>query len=504
MPTPELSRLEQALTPKLTRYIPHAPTPPQTAFLLLDVLEAFYGGAAGGGKSDALLMAGLQYVDVPGYSALILRRTFPELSQPGAIMARSHEWLAPWRSHGVGWNEQKKRWTFTTGDGGTATLTFGYLRSIRDVYQYQGAEFQFIGFDELTQFPEEPYTYLFSRLRRPESGPLSRVPLRMRAASNPGNVGHGWVKKRLVAGETRTGVFIPAKLKDNPHLDQATYVESLSHLPDVTQAQLLEGDWGAFEGAAYPIFDRSVHVVPQIELPDSWQRWEAMDHGVTNPTAWGLFASDYDGNVILCDTHYQPGLPEEHAEVIKARRADWWQAREDGWPQTHPAYGDPMSLRESLPIQNDFGQPLSLQEHYQKLGIRLIPANNRRKVGFIEILSRLKPDPARRFPLWHPKAGEPGAPSLFIVETCVETIDQLENAPLASGEHDPNRGEAVDAAWESANGHGHAMLRYGLTQRSSASEEPEVEPEDPRTAMLRRRQEQRRRGPRDRNQYQEL
>src|SRR4051812_7334087 len=97
---------------RLTRWIPHYPHPPQEAFLSLDCREAMYGGAAGGGKSDALLMAALQYVDVPGYSALILRRTFPDLALPGAIMDRSKEWLHGTDAH---WNENERRWTFPSG-----------------------------------------------------------------------------------------------------------------------------------------------------------------------------------------------------------------------------------------------------------------------------------------------------------------------------------------------------------------------------------------------------
>lgn len=504
----ELSQLQELLTPRLTRFVPaehvEGMTPPQRAFLLLGQLtddtrapvEALYGGAAGGGKSDALLMAALQYVDVPGYAALILRRTFKQLALPDAIMARSKEWLS---GTGAVWNEQRKQWTFPSG----ASLTFGHMQHEDTKLDYQGAAVQFVGFDELTQFSETQYSYLHSRTRRLAK---SDVPVRVFSASNPGGIGHGWVKKRFpIDGKPRGRTrFIPARLTDNPHLDQPTYIASLSHLPDVVREQLLNGDWGIFEGMAYPEFDRAIHVVKAMQLPDNWDRWEAMDHGVTNPTAWGLFASDYDGNAILADLYYQPGLPEEHAPLIKDRRVQWWEKREDGWPTHHAAYGDPASLRESLPIQNDMGQPLSLQEHYRNLGVWLVPANNRRKIGFIEIRSRIKRDPERRFPDWHPLRGEKNAPSLFFVEHCLEAIDQVENAPLASEEADPERGEAVDRRWESDHGHAHAMLRYGLTQRSSASEEPKVETEDPREALLQRRREKREKPVGDDADYLEL
>jgi predicted phage terminase large subunit-like protein len=226
----------------MTKYIPHRPTPKQQAFLLLDCLEALYGGAAGGGKSDALLMGALQYVDVAGYAALILRRTYADLALPGAIMDRSHTWLQGTDAH---WDDREKTWTFPAG----ATLTFGYLQNERDKYRYQSSEFQFIAFDELTQFLQSQYTYLFSRLRRGEG---VDVPLRMRAASNPGGVGHGWVYDRFMPDLTpeaiehrrKTGrIFIPAKLADNPHIDRTAYRESLTELDDVERRQLEEGLW---------------------------------------------------------------------------------------------------------------------------------------------------------------------------------------------------------------------------------------------------------------------
>jgi len=227
-------------SPKLTKYITHRPTPKQRLFLLLhNYREAFYGGAAGGGKSDSLLMAALQYVDVPGYAALLLRRTYADLSLPGALMDRADQWLQGTDAH---WNGQEKTWTFPSG----ATVTFGYLENEKDKYRYQGSELQFVGFDELTQFSESQYRYLFSRLRRLKN---SEVPIRMRAASNPGGLGHEWVKQRfIVEGKKNGRVFVPARLVDNPHLDQVEYRQSLEALDAVTRAQLLAGDWDAKTG----------------------------------------------------------------------------------------------------------------------------------------------------------------------------------------------------------------------------------------------------------------
>ncbi len=262
---------------RLTRYVRQSPEPPQHAFLFIDhIREALYGGAAGGGKSSALLAAALQYVDVPGYAALLLRRTFRDLDQPDALIPRSKEWLAGTDAH---YNDNDHRWTFPSG----ATLTFGYLAHEDDKLQYQGAAFQFVGFDELTQFSETQYTYLFSRCRRPKDidggNPLAQVPLRVRSASNPGGPGHDWVRARFGLhredGDPLSApyvchrdewphtarVFIPAKLEDNPHLDADSYLDNLAELDHHTRAQLRDGDWDSrppgdlFRKEWFPIVD---------------------------------------------------------------------------------------------------------------------------------------------------------------------------------------------------------------------------------------------------------
>ena len=195
-----------------------------------------YGGAAGGGKSDALLMAALQYVHVPTYAALLLRRTFSDLAQPGALIQRAHEWLGETAAR---WLEPKHTWYFPSG----ATLTFGHIEHENDKYNYQGSQVQFVGFDELTQFSETQYRYLFSRMRRLRG---ASVPVRMRSASNPGGAGHDWVRQRFLAeGRSRDRWFVPARLEDNPHLDRDAYVSSLQELDPYTRAQLLAGDWDA-------------------------------------------------------------------------------------------------------------------------------------------------------------------------------------------------------------------------------------------------------------------
>jgi len=272
-----MNRLEELTTPRTTKYIPHAPTPKQTAFLLLDNKEAFYGGAAGGGKSDALLMAALQYVDIRGYRALLLRRTFQDLSLPGALMDRMKEWMSPWiwRKE-VTWIEKEKTFLFPSG----ATITFGYLESENDKYRYQSAEFQFIGFDELTQFTETQYTYMFSRLRR--LAHAKDVPLRMRSASNPDGTGLEWVKQRfIVEGLNKGRIFIPASLDDNPYLDQEQYEESLAELDPITRERLRHGNWEVRETGK--LFNRDWFSTIQ---------WHELPAYMRKVRYWDLAASD--------------------------------------------------------------------------------------------------------------------------------------------------------------------------------------------------------------------
>lgn len=288
--------------PRMTPYIKESPTVHQQAFLLLDCLEALYGGAAGGGKSSAVLSAALQYVDVPGYSAIILRRTYADLALPGAIMDRSHLWLRDTDAH---WDDRNKTWTFPSG----ARLTFGYLQTDNDKYRYQSAEFQFIGWDELTQFPQDPYRYMFSRLRRLKD---VHIPLRVRAATNPGGEGAGWVYERFMpdltpeaaAHRVRTGrIFIPARLEDNPHIDQESYRRGLAELDDITRKQLEEGSW-VTDPAARP-FDREwwrginryTVAAPQHKVVGRYHSWDtatkAGQHNAYTALVVGEVTADY-------------------------------------------------------------------------------------------------------------------------------------------------------------------------------------------------------------------
>lgn len=241
----ERTALENLLTPRMTPYIPHVPTPKQAAFMLLDGKEAFYGGAAGGGKSDALLMCGLQYVDVKGYAGIIFRKTYSDLTKPGALIDRSKEWLLQFAD--VRWDDKNKKFDFIKKYGPHkevwSILQFGYMETANHRFNYQGGEYQFIGWDEVTHIHLICYRYMFSRLRRLKN---VDIPLRVRSASNPPDDDLGlWVYDRFVNPEKKVkdAVFIPAGMDDNPYLDVEEYAEALEELDPVERARLRDGDW---------------------------------------------------------------------------------------------------------------------------------------------------------------------------------------------------------------------------------------------------------------------
>lgn len=285
------------MTPKWSKYIPYPPTittipddpdaeavpgitAKQAAFLLLDGREALYGGAAGGGKSEALLISAIQYVDEYPTSSLVLRRSYRDLDKPGGLMFRAREWLTPTDAH---WDGINFRWVFPSG----ATLNFGYLEHAGDELKFQSSEYQTVCYDELTHFPEYQYLYLITRMRRLQDMP---VPLRMRSGTNPGGPGHEWVRERwnLPHGveDNPDRVFVSADLYDNPFLRREEYAEGLDLLGDLTKAQLLSGDWTATSTGGYFVAE-NFKIIGWGDLPDA-SRFTAIirywDFAATEPS----------------------------------------------------------------------------------------------------------------------------------------------------------------------------------------------------------------------------
>lgn len=320
---------------------------PQTRFLGLTCFEALYGGAAGGGKSDALLVDAIRGVGRGygrNYAGLILRREFPDLEM--SLMRRAHA-LYP-RIGGV-WHGDNKTWTFPERE----TVRFGHAQHELDVHRYQGAEFQYCAFDELTSFTEYQYKYLISRLRSSVG-----VPCRLRGATNPGGKGHEWVFKRFApwldfsspvradpgkiiyfrrdaSGTEQPSAkgddgalgrtFVPALLADNPFLaNDGNYSRALDELDPLTRAQLKHGDWLAraaagmyFKRAWFEFVDAAPAAGRRIRY---WDR-AATEEGSGNDPDWTvgvkLCVTD-NGLVYVEDVVRFRGNPHEVEKTIRA------------------------------------------------------------------------------------------------------------------------------------------------------------------------------------------
>ena len=405
---------------------------PQTEFLASPERDVLYGGAAGGGKSYAMLVDPLRFCHRSAHRALILRRSMPELRE---LIDKSRE-LYPRAFPGCKFREVEKIWNFPSG----AKVEFGFLERDADVYRYQGQSYSWIGFDEITHLPTEfGWNYLASRLRTTDS----KIDPYLRCTANPGGVGAHWVKKRYVdpcepgqsfkGDDGLTRRFIPARLDDNPYLAQdGRYEEMLKALPPVQRRQLLEGNWEITEGAAFSEFDPDVHIIPPFQIPIGWERVKGIDYGYASESAciWATVDAS-DGTLVVYRELYKKNLTgQDLGQVI-----------------TEMEINDPFSVAGVLDTaawaRTGTTGP-TVGETLVRAGHKLRRADKNRIQGKIQIHEYLKVQPN-------------GRPKLQIFSTCPNLIKELQSIPM-----DKSRPEDVNTH---APDHAYDALRYLIMSR---------------------------------------
>jgi hypothetical protein len=380
-----------------------------------DADEVLYGGAAGGGKTFSQVIDALCYgIKYPRSKQIIFRRTFAELEMSVAVQSLEHYPPPPFARY----NQSKHVWKLRNG----STIQFGYLARKADVYQYQSAEFDVIRFDELTHFTEEQYVYMLSRLRGAAPYPRS-----MRSSSNPGNIGHAWVKERFidpappgvphyrtVKGRRRKLVFIPARVTDNYALmeNDPEYMSNLEELPDILRRQLLGGDWSAAEGQAFREFSEAIHVMDPKPIPSTWARYRAIDYGL-DCYACLWFAVSPEGEVWVYKEISQSDLIISDAA---SKTLEYTGDEERAALVTTWAPPDVVHARSQ-----ETGRTKA--DLFRAAGMELWESSNDREAGWMAIHEMLK-------------VREDGEPTLKVFRNCYELIKCL--PALIIDEKNPN------------------------------------------------------------------
>lgn len=442
------------------------PQPRQAEFMRRGEYEVLYGGAAGGGKSEALVMEALRQVSRPHYKGLILRKSFPQLSE---IVEKSLFYY-PRAFPRAKYNASEHYWLFPSG----ARICFGSMQRTEDRVKFQGKSYDFIGFDELTHFTWDEYSYMFSRNRANGGGTVSYI----RATANPGGVGHGWVKARFITPAPpgvpvvenaevrfpdgsvrsfpRSRVFVPSTVFDNAALlaNDPEYVSRLAMLPPAEKAALLYGDWDSFTGQVFSewrddpdgyVSRRGTHVIAPFAIPHGWSVYRGFDFGYSKPFSVGWYAVDGDRRVYRIRELYGcAGAPDVGVrweptriarEILEIERTD---------PNLKGRYihgiADPAIFDES---RGD-----SVAALMERQGVFFERGDNARIAGKMQLHDRLAFD-------------ERGEPSFYVFNTCRNFIRTL--PALVYSQVNP---EDVDTTQED---HAYDECRYVLMSGPLAS-----------------------------------
>ena len=425
-----------------SRSIAFLPTPRQYLFLSASEDIVLYGGAAGGGKSYAMVVDALRYAHVPDYKAVIIRKTTSALAE---LIDNSHA-LYKLAYPSAKFNKSSNTWLFPSG----AKISFWFLDDPRvDFEKFQGIQFQYIGFDELSQQDTpEGFHNVRTRGRSANTGIKPYV----RATANPGSQ---WVyelfikdkepmKPFIMPGTENnthpiTMKFIPAKLEDNPHLDNdGSYRSVLESQDEMTRAQLLDGDWLVSEDSMFPEFKEHLHVIPSFQIPGHWNKTCGLDYGYRDPSAGVWFATDPStGNVVVYDEFLQTGLTglEFALEIQKREYAEIM-------PVDHP-------VDWSIFARTGHTGPTIAESMLSVPGFRLRPADKNREAGWVQIHEALRNDP------------NTGRPTMTIMDNCPQLIKQLINSKIhPTKPNDLKDNRTKEGHWDLLD-----ALRYGVMSR---------------------------------------
>lgn len=417
----------------------YSPSVRQTRFHTSEAFETLYGGAAGGGKTTAIVAEAVTYaLEYPKARVYIFRRTIPELKQSvqPEIFKQCSAYID---TGGMKYNSQDRVWNFRNG----STIQLAYLETANDMYRYQSAEIHCLLVDELTHFSQEEYEYLKTRVRS-----TGEHPLKVMAATNPGNIGHGWVKAYFIdiaQSETiytdkqgNTRMFVPAKIDDHPiQAFRDSYGRQLDSLSDPELKRALRnGDWDLFSGQVFTEWTRDQHVVDPFPIPVHWNKWLAYDWGYNTYAACVWLARDPQSQRMYAYREFYPHAMSASVQADTINKLSGLEVINTKW-------ADPSLWKQHGNVET--GE--SVAKIFERAGLIFQPANNDRKNGMNAVHEALAPMPD-------------GSPGLQVFSSCINLIRTLPALP-----YDKNKDEDVDT---NAEDHLYDCLRYALVNQRPA------------------------------------